>query len=640
MKRYIIILILLLAGNIAGWATDVDEARKKQLLEVSVMKHDSLRLQKLNDLVSQSFHNPEDRLFYIGELLREAELQKNKRYMAKSYLLNIYVHYNEHDENKIDHWMRKLEPLARKEGYYDYLFEGKQCVVELLVMSQEFELAEQKSKQILVEAKKTNQIDGMVAAYKCMANVYRATYRFEKSAEMLEEAYKLSPKMNNSQSKIELITYLISIYKYTDDNSKWLKYLNIKEKEIKKLIASDPSQKDFYKGDLMMTYLSYLGYCIETGNKSKAAYYKQLVDEYKCSEYAVYQLNYFKGLADYYQFMEQWEKALEYRSKQCEVLKPLSYRDYPYHLLAKSEILFQMGREKEALETVKEVVRIKDTVRVSIFSKQIEQIKKSYDSSRELLEQARIQRYFQYSVLGVVIILIIIFSYFAYRYYHIKRSLTDSERKIRQVAEEVQKATKTKERFLSNMSYAIRTPLNEVVNRSLLLASKQQLSEKEREEVAQTILDTSSDLMKLVEEILDLSRLEAGRMKFSVSDVDVNALVRDAVGSFAASDVEIISSFPETGNVWIHIDGMRLMQVFSSLLSDIEKGKKVVIELKEESEDVLSVRITHTIFAAPEPTQEIIIRNEINRMIIEHFGGSYKIVPNAVLFTLKIVYPL
>lgn len=636
MKRYLILFFLLFVGVAVCHAAGEKEENNKILQEVSLMKHDSLRLQKLNELVNQAVNEPKTYVLYLNKLLQEAKLQNNKKYIAKSYLLYLYSGYNEHDSKKVNLWMSKLEPLARKEGYYDYLFDAQQCIIDMLVLSQEFELAEQKSEQMLADAQKLNITDGIVAAHKSLASVYRSTYRFKEAAETLETAYKLSAKMKNVQSKLELITYLMSVYKYTGDHPNWLKYLAIKENEINKLIAKEPGQAEYYKGDLMLTYLSYLGYYIETNQKKKAEHYKQLVEKYMCSEYAVYQLNYFKGMADYYQFAGQWDKALEFRSKQCEVIKPLSYRDYPYMLSDKAAILYRMGREKEALETAKEVLRVKDTVRVSIFSKQIEQLKSSYISNQELLEQARIRRYFQYSILGVVLLFIIIFSYFAYKYYFIKKNLTQSEKEIRRIAENVQKATQAKERFLSNMSYAIRIPLNEVVNRSLLLASKQQIGEEKRTKVAQAILDTSSDLMSLVEEILDLSRLEAGRMKFSISEIEVNSLVRDLAGIFPALDLEIISPFPESQNILVEIDGVRLKQVFSSLLSDTVKGKKVFIKLEKTSDTVLSIQITHTNLASLNPAQNIIIRNEINRMIIEHFGGEYKVVPEAVCFTLRI----
>lgn len=636
MKKNIIIWILLFTGSIAiGWGADSNDSKMQLPQEILFMKHDSLRLQKLDNLVNQTVTNLEERLFYLNEFLQEAELQNNKRSLAKAYLLHIFLSFNKQDGEMVNQWASKLEPLARKEKFYDFLFNAEQCVIETLILRQDFELAEQKSEEMLAETQKLNHVEGIIAAYKCLAGVYRSTYRFQQSAETLETAYALSPKMNNPESKLEIITYLIAIYKQMKDQTNWLKYLNIKEKEIKSIIKKDPATKESYKGNLMLTYISYLGYYIESNQKAQAAHYKQLVEEYKSDQYTVYRYNYYRVMADYYQFTKQWDKALEYRKKHAEILKPMSYRDYPYVLSGIAEILFEMGREKEALETAKEVLRIKDTVQVSIFSKQIEQIRSNYDSGQNALEQARVHRYFQYSVLGIVLILIIILSFFAYKYNDIKRNLTQSEKKIRQIAEEVQRATCTKERFLSNMSYAIRTPLNEVVNNSLLLASKQHIEEEERAKVAQTILDTSADLMNLVEEILDLSRLESGKMRFIVSKVDVNTLVRDAVGAYTSSNIKLVTSIPETQKLWVNIDGTRLMQVLNSLLSSREDGQPIDLKLELADDNILSIQILHTVFASSNPTQDIIIRNEINRMIIEHFEGNYKITPEAVCFTLK-----
>lgn len=640
MKKNIIIWILLFTGSIAmGWGADNNDGKIKLPQEIQSMKHDSLRLQKLDNLINQTVTNLDERLFYINEFLQEAELQNNKRSIAKAYLLHIYFSFNKQDGEMVNQWADKLEPLARKEKYYDLLFSARQCVIETLILRQDLELAEQKSEEMLAETQTLNHVEGMIAAYKCLAGAYRATYRFEQSAKILETAYALSPKMNNSKSKLEIITYLIAIYKYMKDQPNWLKYLHIKEKTIKDLIRKDPHTKEFYKGDLMQTYISYLGYCIESNQKEQAAHYKQLVEEYKSDQYPVYRYHYNRVMADYYQFTEQWDKALEYRILHAEILKSMSYREYAYVLSNISDLLFLMGREKEALEKAKEVLKIKDSVQVSIFSKQIEQIRSNYDFSQNALEQARVLRYFQYSVLGIVLILIIILSFFAYTYNDIKRNLTKSEKKIRQIADDVHKATRTKERFLSNMSYAIRTPLNEVVSNSLLLASKKQIEGEERAKVAQTILSTSADLMKLVEEILDLSRLESGKMKFNVDKINVNTLVRNAIGTDISSNINLVTSIPEAQELWINIDGNRLMQILSSLLSGTEEGKIIDLELKLIDDNVLSIQVFHTVFASPDPTQDIIIRNEINRMIIEYFGGHYKIVPEAICFTLKMEHP-
>lgn len=114
------------------------------------------------------------------------------------------------------------------------------------------------------------------------------------------------------------------------------------------------------------------------------------------------------------------------------------------------------------------------------------------------------------------------------------------------------------------MSYAIRMPLGEVVRHSLLLASDEPMDEARREKIVHIISDSSTQLIALVNNILDLSRLEAGKMKFSVSEIDVKYLIQDVIGRVAVKDIQFNSAIPEYGKV--NIDGMQLRQILDSLL--------------------------------------------------------------------------
>lgn len=68
-----------------------------------------------------------------------------------------------------------------------------------------------------------------------------------------------------------------------------------------------------------------------------------------------------------------------------------------------------------------------------------------------------------------------------------------------------------------------------VVESSLFLVSEQQIEDKQRVAISEVINKTSSDLMRLINDILDLSRLEAGMMRFVLSDVEVFSLIQDVV---------------------------------------------------------------------------------------------------------------
>ena len=177
-------------------------------------------------------------------------------------------------------------------------------------------------------------------------------------------------------------------------------------------------------------------------------------------------------------------------------------------------------------------------------------------------------------------------------------------------------------------------PLGEVVRHSLLLASDEPMDEARREKIVHIISDSSTQLIALVNNILDLSRLEAGKMKFSVSEIDVKYLIQDVIGRAAVKDIQFNSAIPEYGKV--NIDGMQLRQILDSLLVLADGAVFLRINLEQSGGKFFVVTVTNSALASVEPTQEMIIRNEINRMIIEYFGGQYEVRSGFIRFTLKI----
>lgn len=93
----------------------------------------------------------------------------------------------------------------------------------------------------------------------------------------------------------------------------------------------------------------------------------------------------------------------------------------------------------------------------------------------------------------------------------------------------IEKANETKNHFLSNMSYNIRILLNGVVGFSQLIASEPNMDESTRQEYSAIIQKNSEELIQLVNDVLDLSRLEANMMKFQIQTYDVIALCNDAI---------------------------------------------------------------------------------------------------------------
>src|SRR5262245_21243703 len=162
-------------------------------------------------------------------------------------------------------------------------------------------------------------------------------------------------------------------------------------------------------------------------------------------------------------------------------------------------------------------------------------------------------------------------------------------------AEQLALSSKYKSEFLANMSHELRTPLNSLLILAKLLSDNDEgtLTEKQVE-FARTIYNAGSDLLELINDILDLSKVEAGKMELNLADVEPQAIadyVERTFGPVAgqkAVDFEVTVS--PSAPAAIETDEQRLQQVLKNLLSNAfkftEKGT-VSLEISGAPEGVL-----------------------------------------------------
>lgn len=136
--------------------------------------------------------------------------------------------------------------------------------------------------------------------------------------------------------------------------------------------------------------------------------------------------------------------------------------------------------------------------------------------------------------------------------------------------------SKYKSEFLANMSHELRTPLNSLLILSQLLTENKDgnLTDKQVE-FAKTIYMSGSDLLKMIDEILDLSKVDAGKMELNREDIrltELGSFVEQNFGPVAAQKgLELRLSFADNLPKTIKTDGHRLKQVLRNLLSNAFK---------------------------------------------------------------------
>lgn len=149
-----------------------------------------------------------------------------------------------------------------------------------------------------------------------------------------------------------------------------------------------------------------------------------------------------------------------------------------------------------------------------------------------------------------------------------------ANRKLREYEEMIRKteyASRMKSLFLANMSHEIRTPLNAIEGFSRIIAETDSL--EERMEFLEIIENNNSRLSSLINEILDLSRVEAGEISIKKTDTDLRQLCKDIKKIFkfkCPEQISLISSEP-TISVTMNTDQNRLTQVLSNLIDNAIK---------------------------------------------------------------------
>ncbi len=225
-----------------------------------------------------------------------------------------------------------------------------------------------------------------------------------------------------------------------------------------------------------------------------------------------------------------------------------------------------------------------------------------------------------------------------------KQEVDKARRVIEEKAEQLALASKYKSEFLANMSHELRTPLN-----SLLLLSQSLVQNKtgnltkDQVESAQIIHGSGSDLLNLINEILDLSKIEAGRMELQLGQVDMEDLaqgVRTAFFHMAEDreldfDVIVKENAPQV----IRSDRKRLEQIIKNLVSNALKftqngGVTVCFEQAEATakfirpelspERTLAISVADTGIGIPADKQKVIFEafQQADGSTSRKYGGT------------------
>ena len=255
---------------------------------------------------------------------------------------------------------------------------------------------------------------------------------------------------------------------------------------------------------------------------------------------------------------------------------------------------------------------------------------------------------YKYWVIGVVsafmflIVCFLIAIYYIIRINHLKHHLEVSGEELLVAKEKAEESNRLKTAFLANMSHEIRTPLNAIVGFSSVLVSDDS-SPAEKEQYCDIIQKNSDLLLHLINDILDISRMESGRIKFVWEECDVVELCQTALSTaeYGRKTSALFLFETPVASLVIKTDAQRLKQVLINLLSNAAKftpsgSIKLAIAIDKQHQQ-LELSVSDTGCGIPSDKSDRVFErfeklNEysqgtglglaISRLIVENLGGK------------------
>ncbi|HEX6911010.1 MAG TPA: response regulator, partial [Longimicrobium sp.] len=225
------------------------------------------------------------------------------------------------------------------------------------------------------------------------------------------------------------------------------------------------------------------------------------------------------------------------------------------------------------------------------------------------------------------------------------REVEAARRELEEKAKQLEVSTKYKSEFLANMSHELRTPLNSLLILAKLLSdNKDQNLTPKQVEYAQTILASGTDLLNLINDVLDLSKVEAGKMDINPADVLMADVVNFVERSFRPvadqKGLELATDVDPELPAAIYTDGQRLQQVLKNLLSNAfkfteeggvnltirkaEKGRRFGHPALNDAETVVAFAVNDTGIGIPADKQRLIFEafQQADGTTSRRFGGT------------------
>lgn len=585
-------------------------------------------------------------ILYTSVLSAHTIANQEKQSILQSLVKRQVLYDDSISIDSVIAWSEQLLPTQQSNEDRTTYFLLQLQLANAYTLRGDISLATNRAQLMYEEAKATDYQFGMVVANQAIGDAYNTIANMgDKALESYQDALtELSNISDQHPYRAQLLLKMSNVLQRKGRLEEAEKILE----ELEKILYQEPD----YPTDFFFC-IEKTNFAISHGHLSQdyldeANIWLHKMDSiYQLHPEKFYRFHLDYTTAAYYRAMGNWDKqywkqALDIYSKlQAEYSGNKRSTYYRWTSLEKIYLCKIQGMAMEACRIYQELYPPIDTLASQSYIRQINTIKAKYQVDKA--ETASNNEYNKIitSILVGTMALVTLFVLLAILLKRQREKVELSTQKLATSRINAENAMRAKSVFLSNMSHEIRTPLNALSGFSSLL-TEEGLDDETRRQCNEVIQQNSELLLKLINDVIDLSSLEFGKLQFCIAQHDAVSICRnviDTVNKVKQTQAELTFT-TELEEMPIETDDSRLQQVLINLLINATKFTpqgSIVLKLEKETDDTVLFTVTDTGCGIPKDKQANIFQrfeklNEnaqgsglglsICQLIIEHIGGQ------------------
>lgn len=488
---------------------------------------DSNRLNKIKE-IARLKQTTDDFFFYTEMLLREATAQNDILKIYTAYYFRLVGEFNRNEYDSIPDLVKKIKKIAYEKQDFYYYFNAARFLIQSYYLNEHFEMAIDEGLKIKEEALRLGNNDGVIAANLAVTAAYQSLDRMSEAIALLEESLLL-PNSNEEDTKLNVLLRLMGAYSQQKAYPQLFNSLNQLSDLLDKMTAVMPERIQIFNDYYLYLYTMYSSYYLQTDNLDAATVsWKQANKRLFPDSYYLYRYYYHQLTSNYYEVRKDLPAALFANKQAMDVLEELHPAGYLELLYNRARLLTLSDSSEQAVPLFDHVFGAVDSIRQDFSEKQINRILGNYNLEKQQYEQKQYEKKTKTVFLTAILLLLGIIGYYIYKYVSLENKLKESARIIREARCRIEQANEDKTMFMRNICHDIRSYLTSIVGFSELVSAKDQTNQA-KQEYQHIIEDNSTQLTALINNILELSRHEVGKIPFEEEQFNLMDLLSETV---------------------------------------------------------------------------------------------------------------